>query len=438
MLAGLVWRQSQIVVIDGEVERSAELVRDGLADFRDVIHYPLRAMREGVNPYDGDTGPLADGGPRYVHRYPVGGVLPLYSPLIFVLYWPFSYGGFDASAGAYVAWNVGLLILWAWACWRVAGVWPSIGQTAMLAGVMLATQSGRANFLGGETAIPLALASLWAVSLAPSRPWLAGVALAIASFKPTFGLPLGIFLLASGHLRTVALGWGLGFVIGVAGLLIVFSRSGDLARMPEILRQNQSASEADPDVDVQTSAARFDSAGAIERWLPVKGPLVGLLASGAVLGLAGAALWRLRRRQDDLRVARLTTAIVCLATVTAIYHLSYDGLLLWAPIAIVLLAPAEACPIDSRSRRWLVGILLVAPMFHVLGATSVQRWARSVLPVESIPAAVAEFGWTVICTFNGICLLLALALLVGQAMRMEIPAKREREDLSEGEALAGS
>src|SRR5688572_22933538 len=52
VLAALVWRQSHIVAIDGEVQRSAELGRDGLADFRDVIHYPLVAVREKVNPYD--------------------------------------------------------------------------------------------------------------------------------------------------------------------------------------------------------------------------------------------------------------------------------------------------------------------------------------------------------------------------------------------------
>jgi len=417
VLAALVWRQSHIVVIDGDVARSAELGRDGLADFRDVIHYPLVAAGEGVNPYDGGTAPLADGGPRYSQRYPVGGALPLYSPLILWLYWPFGYGGFYASAGAYVVLNVGLLQLWAWSCWRVAGVRPSIGQIAILTGVILITQAGRANFLGGETAIPLALASLWAVSMAPRRPWLAGVALAVATFKPTFGLPLGILLLAGGHLRTVALGWGVGFLIAVAGLVIIFARSGDLARMPEVLRHNQEVVASDPEVNAQTSPARFDSAGAIQRWLPVEGPIVGLLASVAVLGLAGTAVWRLRRRQEEPRIARLTIAIVCLATVSGIYHLSYDGLLLWAPIAIVLLSPAEAGSIDSKAQRWLVGILLVAPMFHVLGATSVQRWARPLLPLESIPAAVAEFGWTVICTFNGLCLLAALVLLVSHALR---------------------
>jgi hypothetical protein len=419
VLAALVWRQVHIVVIDGEVERSAELGRDGLADFRDVIHYPLKAMREGVNPYDGDAAPLADGSPRYSQRYPVGGALPLYSPLIFLLYWPFSYGSFYASAGVYVALNVGLLALWAWACWRVAGVWPSVGQTTMLAGVMLATQSGRANFLGGETAIPLALASLLAVWMAPSRPWLAGVALSITSFKPTFGLPLGILLLASGHFRTVALGWGLGFLIAVGGLAVVFATSGDLARMPEVLLHNQEVVESDPELNPQTSRARFDSAGAIQRLLGMEGSMVGLLASGAILGFACAGLWRLRPGHHDLRYTRLTTAIVCVATVSGIFHMPYDGLLLWAPIAIVVLSPDRACPIGSRGQRWLIGGLLVAPMFHVLGTTTVQRWVQSVLPVASIPSSVSEFGWTLICTFNGISLLLSLVLLVRHALVTE-------------------
>lgn len=438
VLAALVWRQFHFVVIDGEVEGSVESGRDGLADFRDVIHYPLKAMREGVNPYDSDTAPLADGSPRYSQRYPVGGALPLYSPLIFLLYWPFSYGSFIASAGVYIALNAGLLVLWAWACWRVAGELPSMGQTTILAGVMLATQSGRANFLGGETAIPLALASLLAVWMAPSRPWLAGLALSITSFKPTFGLPLGILLLASGHFRTVALGWGLGFLIAVAGLAVIFATSGDLARMPEILLHNQTVVESDPELNAQTSRARFDSAGAIQRLLGMEGSMVGLLASGAVLGLAGAALWRLRPGHHDSRCARLTTVIVCLATVSGMFHMSYDGLLLWAPIAIVVLSRARVCPIGSRSQRWLIGGLLIAPMFYVLGATRVQRWLQSVLPIASIPTSVAEFGWTLICTFNGISLLLSLVLLVRYALVTEISGKQVEEDRSKRDALLGT
>ena len=80
----------------------------------------------------------------------------------------------------------------------------------------------------------------------------------------------------------------------------------------------------------------------------------------------------------------------------------------------------------------------MAPMFHVLGATSVQRWARSVLPVATIDSSVAEFGWTVICTFNGMSLLLALLLLVSHALRMETPAKPPKEDHTNRDVLAGT
>ena len=418
LLVALSVRQSYLMVIPGEPARSDAAGLNGLADFQDVIYVPLHAVRDGVNPYDCGSDPRPDGTLRYRQRYPALNLFPLYSPLLFVLYWPFGYGDFVASGIAYMALNVGLLLGFAHYCWRCAGIRPTIGHTTLLATAMLATQAGRSNFLGGETALALALGSLAAVKLAPRYPWLAGMALALTSFKPTFGLPLGILLLACGYYRTVAVGWSVGFVAGVAGLLLIFSRSGDLPRMPEILLRNQQVLESDPDADAKTSAMRVDSAGAIERWLPL-GKSVAFAAPILLLGIACSALWQLRAARSQSEAELLTIAIVALTTVSCMYHITYDSLLVWAAIVIVGLAPCTMWPKASQRWRWCVAALLFVPMINLLGTKSVVDLQTNWLPAISLlPTPLLDYGWRLVCTLNGIALLAALCLLAQRARQV--------------------
>lgn len=420
VLACLGARQYHLVVIPGQPERSRELGRNGLADFADVIYYPQRALRDGVNPYDSSLQPRADGSLRYRQRYPVLNLFPLYSPLLFVLYWPFALGNFTTSAALYVIVNIALLLVLSVLIWRCAGTRPSIAHVTTLASVILVTQAGRANFLGGETAIPLALATIGAVTLAPQHPWLAGLALAVSTFKPTFGLPLGILLLAAGHFRAVAIGWGLGFVIGVAGLVLIFANSGDLARTVEILAENQQAVDSIPDVDAQQSAARVDSAGAIQRLTRWQTPVGKLTSSLIVLTTAGFGLWQLGRVTDKTSAAHsLKSSMVCLATVSSLYHLTYDAVLLWAPIIIAMFAPPALWPGTSTLWRWCVSGLLLIPMVNVLPTATVQHWLASTFPaLTTVSPEVANLGWAIACSMNGVSLLVALALMAWQSSQI--------------------
>jgi Glycosyltransferase family 87 len=410
-------RLSSLMVIPGDPQGSHAVGKNGLADFQDVIYYPLQAVREGVNPYDCGTSPLPDGSPRYRQRYPVLNLFPLYSPLIFILSWPWGFGDFTTSAVLFVAFNLLLLLCFSYQCWRCAEIRPSVGQITILASCMLATQAGRANFLGGDTA--LALASLGAVQLAPHRPWLAGLLLALTSFKPTFGLPLGILLLACGYYRTVAVGWTLGFVVGMAGLVIIFARSGDLQRMPEILIHNQEVLESDPDANALTTAIRVDSASALERLAPIHGTPVKLAASAIVLGIACWALFGLRKVQSHPEANALMTAIVALTTVSSIYHVTYDAMLVWGSIAGMALAARSLWPNTPIRWRWLVGALLLMPMVNVLGTNMAISLQSKWFPwLGTLPVSWRDFGWLCICTLNGLSLLVALVLMAIRAQRL--------------------
>jgi hypothetical protein len=410
VVAGLGLRLSQLIVDPHDPIGSDAVGRVGSADFRDVIYYPSHAIREGVNPYDCRLEPLADGSPRFRLRYPILNALPLYSPLIFVLFAPFSFGPFEYAAIAWVAFNMLLQLLFAYLCWRVAGTRPTICQVTMFAAVMLATQSGRANFIGGDTAIPLAIGSLAAVYFARQNPWLAGWALALTSFKPTFGLPLGILLFAAGYYRTVLSGWTIGFVAAVTGLVIIFANSGDLAEMPSILKHNQEVLESDPDGNALLSPIRVDAASALQRWLPVSGGMVSIFASCLVLGIACWSLFRLRKC-DSPEARAVEVAIVSIATIACMFHITYDAMLVWGAVASIGLTSRRIWQNTSWPWRMIVTAMVLVPMVNVLGTKTWQRYQTEWLSTLNASPMLQDAGWSFVCTLNGLALLAALVLL---------------------------
>lgn len=418
-------RLSSLMVIPGDSEASKAAGKNGLADFQDVIYYPMQAVSDGVNPYDCAASPLPDGNLRYRQRYPVLNLFPLYSPLIFILYWPWGFGDFTTSAVSFVIFNLVLLLCFSYQCLKGGAIRPSISQIAILGSCMLLTQPGRANFLGGDTALALSIASLTAIRLAPSHPSLAGLALALTSFKPTFGLPLGILLLASGYYRTVGIGWALGFVIGIVGLIVLFHRSDDLQRMPEVLLYNQEVLESDPDANALSSSIRVDSASALERLMPIHGPLVTVVASAIVMGIACYGLVVLRRVRSHPEANSLISAITALVTVSSIYHVTYDALLIWGAIAEIVLAPNSTWSNVSIRWRWLVGGLLFVPMINVFGTSMAINLQSKWLPwLVTLPILWRDLVWLGICAVNGLSLLMALILMVAHARYLRAYPKR--------------
>ncbi len=418
-IAALSVRLSQLLIDPTAPIESAAEGRNGLADFRDVVYYPSRAVREGVNPYDCRTAIREDGSLPYRLRYPILNAFPLYSPLVLVLFVPWSFGAFKLAALAWVVFHLLLLVVFSYFCWHAAGVRPTICQVCVFASCLLASQFGRANFIGGDTALPLAILSLAAVFFADRHPYLAAFALALTSFKPTFGLPLGILLLAAGYYRTVLVGWALGGSIAVIGLVVIFSQSGDLAEMPAILRHNQAVLESDPDAHALTSPVRIDSAGALQKLMPIQGNGASLIASLIVFTIAGCGLFYLRSWVAHPPAKLLQMAIVCVATVAALFHVTYDGLLIGAAIACVALAPANQVLNNIASRRF-VAALLIFPMVNVLGTDTVVALKAKYLPwLAESGSAFASASWTFICMANGLCLLIALVAMARQAFAFD-------------------
>ena len=412
ILGCMIWRMSHKVLIPGEPKLSAERGTEGMTDFRDAVYFPIRAALDGVNPYDCETElPRPDGKLRYRNdpRYPVLNIFPLFSPLILLLFLPFGLiDDFTLSMWCYGAFNIVLLLVFSFALWRSVGQQATVGSVAGLAGLILITQPGRANFIAGQLALPLTLSLFGALHWARTRPWLSALALTLASFKPTFGVPLGLLMLCRRDFRAGAIGILLSGAIGLAGLLFIFGRSGDLGNIAAILKQNQHELEAHPGVNPATSTARIDALAATDRWLGRSGESVLRIAAPLlVLSLAGVVVWK-RGLESGGALGPSGLAII-LAVLLSVYHLFYDAIPLWIPILSLLFAPQLWSGYSSSAKGLLLGLLSV-PVVNVFCTLSFKAALDRL--GDYLPEKAAEIIWGLGCTANGLSLLVAFGFLV--------------------------
>ncbi len=415
----MLWRMSHKILIPGEPKLSETRGTEGMGDYRDAVYYPIRAVLDGVNPYDCETKlPRPDGQPRYLSnpRYPVLNIFPLFSPLILLLFSPFGLmEDFRWSMWCYGIFNMVLLLVYAYALWRAVGKNPSIGSVTALAAVILITQPGRANFIAGQVALPLTLALFGALHWARSKPWFSGLMLTLASFKPTFGVPLGLLMLCRGDFRAAGLGALLSSLIAAAGLLVIFSRTGDLANLVPILKQNQHELEAHPGVNPATSTARIDGLAATDRWLGKNsGSMLPIAVPMLVLSLAGLAVWKRAGDVPSEGAIGPTGLIMILATLLSIYHLFYDALPLWIPILSLVVAPREVWRGYSVFSQRLLLVLLTVPILNVLCTLSFKA-ALDRLVASDFPTAT-NLLWALGCTASGMSLVAAFLLAVTQEL----------------------
>ncbi len=270
-----------------------------LASFRDVVYYPLRAVDDGVNPYDTTRGDPA----RYLERYDALDTLPLYSPLMLVLYAPLAAWPLDASLVAMSVVNLALFACLAVLAIRVAGRRPTFAAVVALATLLLISQPGRGVFFSGQFALPLALAAIAAVDLGDRRPWLGGAMVALAVCKPSYGGPLGLLLTARRDWRSGLGGLAAGAGVAVLGMTAIFARAGVTSPSAAfaVVAANQSNFAHNPTVVAHTNRGRIDLAAVIEYLINQPLPAwTGAAVAIAVLGLTAAILWRAGFKSERL------------------------------------------------------------------------------------------------------------------------------------------
>src|SRR3954469_5980565 len=198
-----------------------------LIDFQQTIYYPVRAFIDGINPYDRAT---------YHARYPAVAPFPPFLPSTLLIHLPFGVMPLALAETAYVAFSVGLIVLLGRAAVRAAGV-KSWTAALVAAALVALSRPGQWNLLLGQVTLQAVLLSWVALRFAQRTPWLSGLALGAATFKPTFALPIAALMLARGNVKAV----GAGVVAALALNLPVAALLEHRVGAVQLLTQNPEA-----------------------------------------------------------------------------------------------------------------------------------------------------------------------------------------------------
>ena len=359
-----------------------------LVDFRDAVYYPVVALLDGENPYDRV---------RILARYPVNATIGLYSPLTLLLHGPWGLLPYRAAELAFVTSSFVLVVLLAAVAWRVRGYAADPASVLGFAAVLVVTRPGHWNLMLGQVALETALATIAALWLARSRPWLAGIALAVTTFKATYGLPLLVLMVARRDTLAVAVGLVGAIVLTAAPFGVIVARAG-LGGFVATVLDNYTARVTTPSMTAAHSLFRIDIVALAGRMLGHDPGWAATLALGAaVLAIAAVALRRLAAR-SDWGARALALEIASLAILLCTYHQQYDAVVL-APLLLMGL------PRAPLRRAQLPAALAAVPFVNYL-ASGVMLTATG----------MNEATMLLVSSINVVALLAAFAILIGRAL----------------------
>jgi hypothetical protein len=378
-----------------------------LNDFRAIVYSPVRAFIDGVNPYDRAA---------YHAHFPEVEPFPPFLPSMLLMHLPFGFLPLALAEMVYVAFSVGLIVLLGRAAVRATG---ETSWTAALVAAALVTLSrpGQWNLLLGQVTLQAVLLSWVALRFAQRMPWLSGLALGAAAFKPTFGVPIGLLMLARGNVKAVAVGVlsALAFSLPVAGILEY--RAGGVQLLAHDLLKPYHSWTGNSDSAPFGSLYRIDLVAMFGR---IAGPFSHTeeaVITILVLAVAALLIYRMRGSEATPGHQTLSEAIICLATLLCVHHLDYDLLLLAFPLAALAYRRVPGLLEDAAVRRgtlWLFALTAA----NYLGTRSVLH--------QFAPHGTA---WLVFVSANSLALVLIFIIYGLTVMRWRsadvVPAREE-------------
>ncbi|WP_182865892.1 glycosyltransferase family 87 protein [Stieleria mannarensis] len=380
---------------------SRDLSTQGMCDFHNGLYFPATALLAGKSPY----------GQQYADEYPVSRQIPFFSPIILVLHAPLTFLPLPVADVLYFSISLVLVVLLAMLSAAAARVDRRVGWIAGIAAAMVFSRSGHISLYNGYFTIELALATIAAIHFARHRPLVAALALAIVSAKPTFILPLGFLMLARGNFKALLIGAAIS-VVG-AGLPMTYlayhegiraSGSVDMAagfeKLVDDIATAQEIHMNTPGESPVESWTRLDALATVCKWTGSDpGSAVQLAAMMLILAWPMWILYQRQRSELDDGIVGGTGCLIVVATLTSLYHQSYDALIVVAPILGLLLANTDFWMSVSPSIRGVLGALLVFPAFNYLST-------RSFLSRLDL----GELGFNVITSLSGVALMVALVM----------------------------
>src|SRR5262249_1267671 len=221
-----------------------------LQDFRDSVYYPVVAFLDGRNPYDQAA---------QARTYPVGQVFPPYLPLTLIAHLPFGLVSHALAAALYGTAVLALTAVLAALALGGAGVPVTAAATLGLTAALLLSRPGYMNLLLGQVTAQVAIGAYVALRWARKSPIIAGLGLAFATLKPTYGVPLAVLmLLGRGDVTAVAAGAALSAALCLGTLVPLAHAAGGVAPFVASLGGSTAAFSAEGTSNAWSSFARLD------------------------------------------------------------------------------------------------------------------------------------------------------------------------------------
>jgi hypothetical protein len=369
-----------------------------LVDFRGNVYYPVRAFIEGANPYDRIP---------YLARYPGAPEgFPPFFPSTLLIHLPFGFMPLTVAQLCFAGLTVVLVVVLARLALR-ANEESGWTATMAVAALIVLSRPGQWSLLLGQVALEATVASWIALRYATRSPWVSGLALGLATFKPTFGLPLAVLMLARGDLKAVGVGAMSGFTLNLIPAAILAHRSGGF----RFYLQSQAGAYS-----AWTGGGGYDPAHSLYRidLVALAGRVAGrelaqveeLLISVVVVTVAVLLVRRLRRSGTASDHQPLSDAIICVAVLLCVHHVDYDLLLLVFPLLALVYRRVPGLLERRRVRGVTLGLFAVLALNYVSTESVLDRFARQ-------PATV----WLLV-SINSVVLLLILIIYAVAAWRV--------------------
>jgi len=366
-----------------------------LIDFQQTIYYPVRAFIDGINPYDRAT---------YHARYPAVAPFPPFLPSTLLIHLPFGVMPLALAEMAYVAFSVGLIVLLGRAAVRAAGV-KSWTAALVAAALVALSRPGQWNLLLGQVTLQAVLLSWVALRFAQRTPWLSGLALGAAAFKPTFALPIGMLMLARGNVKAVGAGVVCALALNLPIAAILERRAGALQLLAQGPANPYHSWAGGSDSSPRFSFYRIDLVAMFARITrrSLSHPEQAVVAI-LVLAVAALLIRRMRGPETTPGYQPLSEAIIFIATLLCVHHLDYDLLLLAFPLAALVYRRMPGLLENAAVRRamlWLFALMAA----NYVSTQSVVQWLSPDVPVWLALGSANTLALVLIFTMFGLTVL---------------------------------
>jgi hypothetical protein len=380
----------------------------GFCDFHNGVYFPTLAWLRGENPYS----------QQYADSYPVMRQVPLFSPLVFLVHLPLALLPLTIAEGV----NFALIVAMAIGCamvlyrgWTAAGGNLALSRSlgvGLLTLAIVFSRAGHTTLISGYFSLELALATLVVFMAADRQSWIASLALAYTSIKPTYAIPLGIVLLAMGRFGVVVRGTTAAILLGVAtlGWTVIHADAGPGigAKIVSTLEQIGGTQDVHRSQNWEKPAVswtRIDLFGVIAKWMRAEpGDLAHLAFMLVFLIPICPVLWKARvaaQSTGDAGLLGMTTGLAIVAMTVGLYRHAYD--------AVPLLAPLLGAAVGAWN--WRRVSLKIRVLLIVLLGLPLANYASTNLVLGRVPLPPRIVD--VVTSLNGVALTAATVILVG-------------------------